>query len=67
MKILSHSIRRSIKASLCKLFGYTVEGYMDGVLLKQHYSFTYIDAFGWAMCYGKGNDACIVKGKFPLA
>ena len=67
MKILNHSIRRNIKAKLCKLFGYTVEGYMDGLLLQKHYSFSYIDAVDWALCYGRGVNACIIRGKFPLA
>ncbi len=66
MKILNHSIRRSIKAKLCSMFGYIVEGYIDGERIGTHYAFTYSEAVQWALCYGNGNDACIVGGKYPF-
>ena len=55
--IVLYMLKREIYQTLCKLFGYTVQG--EGFKHK-HYSLTRADALEWLACY---DHAIMYKGR----
>lgn len=55
--LVVYMMQREIHQTLCKLFGYTVQGVG---FKKKHYSLTRADALEWLACY---DHALMYKGR----